>query len=633
MHIDQIFPDRLCPHPSRSAYSREWLELAKKSAFKRAPTMSAPPCKTDVGSACPDCMDVIIDDWAVQTGMEKAVFGLFRIPTFLSPATAAYDIRPRRNHKWGRFMAYKLPKAALCCAIRHLWRYGDTDVFPHLPELTFVREQADAIAAVLEGVDLDNYDPGSAAEALCPKSRYGFRIVHQLPYIDTILLLAAVVEIGPAIEAHRPHSTKIDAFSYRFAPDGNTAIFHPGRTFKDWLHAQLTLVQGNLKIKHVIATDISDFYARINFHRLENLLDEVAPNHGAARYIKKNIKVIRAKQSFGLPVGGSAARLLAELALSDTDNALREDGRMATRFVDDFRIFLCADENAYDALAFIAEQLSINEGLSLNVAKTEIYTRADYLLRLKRQTTDVSVEAEGEAIEALTSDLYFDDTPNLEELEKLKSINLLGYLQEEIEKATFDMGRIKVIFRALKIAKPVEAVSYLTQNFSELVVFAKEVTLLMQELETEYKGCFDLLSEDVVKAVLSPPASSIQLIRSWLLELFVRGVVPITTAQLKSLEGLNSPLDRRQLHLIRGRLGDKNFFRKNKTAFGQIPSMEQSCFIWGASCLPKDEYETMLTTVKPMMSGPLGPLFLKWAATQRNKLIGKLESPIDEHDE
>src|SRR5690606_16702005 len=106
-------------------------------------------------------------------------------------------------------------------------------------------------------------------------------------------------------------------------------------------------------------------------------------------------------------------------------------------------------------------------------------------------------EAEGAAMEALTSDLYFDDEPDDEHIEKLKSMNLLGYLQEEVGKETYDMGRIKVIFRALKIAKPPEAVEYLCDNFSELVVFAKEITLLMQELKSERSGCFDNLTDDV----------------------------------------------------------------------------------------------------------------------------------------
>ena len=530
-------------------------------------------------------------------------------------------------------MAYRLSAASLLYAIKHLCKYGDTDVFPHLPELAFLREQESEIIKELETLDLDTYSPGSAIEALAPKSRYGFRIVHQLPILDTILLLAAAVAIGELIEAQRAPAAGLEAFSYRFASDGKGGLFRTDRTYKDWLNAQLAFVQGNLKIRRIIATDISDFYARINFHRLENLLDEAAPNHGAARYIKKHIKVIRAKQSFGLPVGGSGARLLAELALADTDRALQHDGRLATRFVDDFRIFLRADENPYDALAFIAEQLGINEGLSLNVAKTTVYTRAKFLDRLKHLLTDVSEQAEGDALDVLATDIYFDDEPDPDGIEKLKSMNLLGFLQEEVGKESFDMGRIKVIFRALKIAKPSGAIDYLTANFAELVVFAKEVALLMQVLHAENPGCFDDLSDTTIKTILAPPASSIQLIRTWLLELFVRGTVPIAAAGIKRLNVLSSPLDRRQLHLIKGRIGDKNFFRKNKTAFSQLSALEQPSFIWGASCLPKDEYETWLSTVKPMFAMPTGSLFLKWSQMQRERLVGKLDSTTDDHQE
>ncbi len=530
-------------------------------------------------------------------------------------------------------MAYRLAASSLLNAIKHLCKYGDTDVFPHLPELAFLREQEADVVKELGNLDLDTYNPSSAVEALGPKSRYGFRIVHQLPILDTVLLLATVIEIGDLVEAHRPSSSGTEAFSYRFSPDHKGGLFRTDRTYKDWLNAQHAFIQGNLKIRYVVATDISDFYARVNFHRLENLLDEVAPGHGAARYIKKHIKIIRAKQSFGLPVGGSAARLLAELSLSDTDRALQNDGRLATRFVDDFRIFLLTGESPYDALAFIAEQLGINEGLSLNVAKTAIHTRAEYLAKLKHLVTDVADEAEGVAFEALATDLYFDDEPDLAELEKLKSMNLLGFLQEEVGKESFDMGRIKVIFRALKIAKPVEAIGYLAANFAELVVFAKEMTLLMQVLEAENQGCFSDLGPTVIKTILTPPASSIQLIKTWLLELFVRGTVPITASGIKQLEALPSSLDKRQLHLIRGRNGDKNFFRKYKTAFGQLSALEQPCVVWGASCLPKDEYETWLSAMKPIFGMPLGSLFLKWSQAHREKLVGKLDAATDDHQE
>jgi hypothetical protein len=156
-------------------------------------------------------------------------------------------------------------------------------------------------------------------------SRYAFRIAHQLSALDTLLLLACVVEIGEEIESKRQSIKSPRDFSYRFSADANTGqLFRPDRTYKDWLYRQQDLLAKNRKIRTIVSTDISDYYSRINFHRLENLLDEVAPSHGAARFIKKHIKIIRAKQSFGLPVGGAAARLLAELALSDTDKALMD---------------------------------------------------------------------------------------------------------------------------------------------------------------------------------------------------------------------------------------------------------------------------------------------------------------------
>src|SRR6185312_16276098 len=112
-------------------------------------------------------------------------------------------------------MSYHLPKKTVRIALRHFCKYGDTDVFPHLPEIAFLDECEESVVAKLVSLDLDGYAPGSAFEALAPKSRYGFRIAHQLPVTDALLLLAAVIEIAPAIEATRAPSDSIEAFSYR----------------------------------------------------------------------------------------------------------------------------------------------------------------------------------------------------------------------------------------------------------------------------------------------------------------------------------------------------------------------------------------------------------------------------------
>jgi hypothetical protein len=497
--------------------------------------------------------------------------------------------------------------------------------------LAFFHDDAEEVVAELAKVDLDAYTPGGAVEALAPKSRFGFRIVHQIAAVDTLLFLASVTEIGSRIELRRQSRDGLESFSYRFEVSDSGQLFASDRTYKDWLHSQYQHVKNNINISSIVLTDISDFYARINFHRIENLLDECAPNDGAVRFIKKQIRIIRAKQSFGLPVGGSAARLLAELALSDTDRALSDQGIIATRFVDDFRIFLGPQENPYDVLGFLAEQLGINEGLSLNVAKTSVSSRTNFLERLEEGTTDVAEEAEFRALEKLTAELYFDEEPDEEDVQKLRNLNLLELLEKEIMTEEWDVGKIKVLFRALKITRPTEAIEQINVNFKEIVIFAKDVCLLMHEIAKEHPSCFDSLLDEVIEAILSPPASSVQVIRTWLLEIFVRGIVDIPLSKLRRLENLPSLLDKRQLILIRGRCGDKNFFRKQKTAIHQFSSLEQSCLIWGASCLPDDEYEKWIATLRPNFVKPTGTLFLKWAETQKTKLISRLAVGTEDH--
>jgi hypothetical protein len=93
-------------------------------------------------------------------------------------------------------MAYRVSQQSLELAVRHLVRYGDTDIFPHLPELAFLADQETAVVEELAKLDLDSYMPAGAIEALAPKGRYSFRIAHQLSALDTLLLLTCV--IGPS---------------------------------------------------------------------------------------------------------------------------------------------------------------------------------------------------------------------------------------------------------------------------------------------------------------------------------------------------------------------------------------------------------------------------------------------------
>jgi len=82
--------------------------------------------------------------------------------------------------------------------------------------------------------------------------------------------------------------------------------------------------------------------------------------------------------SYGLPVGGPAARLLSEILLNRVDHLLHAEGLTFCRFADDYRLFTDSREEAYEVLRFLTEKLLQNEGLTLQRAKTQIITSNDY---------------------------------------------------------------------------------------------------------------------------------------------------------------------------------------------------------------------------------------------------------------
>jgi len=206
-------------------------------------------------------------------------------------------------------MPSQLSASSISRAVDHLCKYGDTDVFPHLIEIVFLRDKKTEVIQELAALDLDTFNPAQAIETISPKSRYGFRIVHQLLCLETLLFTAAAIEIGNDLEqSKRPVTEEFGPFSYRFSDGEDASIFLEGHTYRDWLNWQATTIHGG-EYDYVICTDIADFYQRIYLHRIENCLDTATTNKGIKRFIEKLIKNVRSKQSHGIPVGGTASRL------------------------------------------------------------------------------------------------------------------------------------------------------------------------------------------------------------------------------------------------------------------------------------------------------------------------------------
>ncbi len=504
-----------------------------------------------------------------------------------------------------------LEKNIASWVINHLVKHGDTDILPHAFELKFFHDCIDDLSEASSAVNLYTYKPVTILHALAPKSRYGFRICHQIHPIDNIFFLGSVFHIANKLEESRPNASEISSYSYRFLPSDDYDLFKPENKYRSWLGAQSLQVGFGDDVKCVAVTDISDFYQRLGHHRIENCLNDYSGDDKYAKIPYRFLNHWRAKQSFGLPVGGNAARLIAEVCLRDIEQALINEGYNFTRYVDDFVIFVKNSQDPYGALAFLADHLAA-EGLSLNNMKTRVLSAEEYRDTLSEESGEDEEQAEESAITRLFWQAYESEEDDETVLANLQALNLSNELIKEVEKDYWDINKIKIIFRGLRITKSEEAVIFVKDNFENLLPFAKEIVLFIDEMKKSGSTQFDDFGSTVVESLNGSVARNLSVVRAWLLELFVRGSIPINAEELSAIEEVNSTIDNRQFHLIRGKLSDRSYFRRNKDRVDELNSWEKTSFLFGAKCLPVDEFKKWTDFVKNNLEFTFSKEFVEW---------------------
>jgi len=505
----------------------------------------------------------------------------------------------------------KINSALFECSVDHVTKFGDTDIFPYPFELKFLEQCRDAVVEELSKLDIQQYRPMSLVEALVPKSKFGFRVAHQPFPVDTIIYTALVLKIFDSVEAGRDPMQNNRAFSYRKSPGMDPALFVEERNYRHWLQT-IQLEVFSEQYSHVIRTDISDYYSRIYRHRLENILDSLSGDTKTVKRIEHFIADWRSHQSFGLPVGSNASRLLAEAALNDTDMALISEGYDHTRYVDDMLIFVKKGQDPYAALAFLAKHLSQNEGLALNNQKTRVLEWDDFIQSTGERTAGDDEAKEEFATERLFWAAYGQEDSDQEALDALMLVDLRKELEELLSQTFWDMGRIRIVLHAMRLVKNSEVARYVRENVATLVPFAKDVFLLIEEFINSDISGFENMEEEILALIISPRMQPLDCARSWFLELGVRGLVSFNSTQIRQLEALSGTLDIRQVHLIRMKSNDVNYFRSRKTRVHEIQAWAQPSFIFGARCLPRDEYQHWIRSIKSRLQFPLSKEFAEW---------------------
>lgn len=519
-------------------------------------------------------------------------------------------------------------------AIDHLGSFGDTDLFPRLPEMRCFLERPGAIAKDCGSLNIGQYAPVGVVETLTPKSWLGFRIAHQLTASDNVIYLAALLDCAPHLEAARLPKDDNEAFAYRFTDGESLRIFEPGRGYHQWL-AHLSDFGGPenpfAEDRPAIATDISDFYQRINFHRLENVLQDAGCPKGPSDLVKKIIKTTRARQSYGLPVGSTASRLLAECLLNDTDMLLKNMGVKFTRYVDDFRIAVPAGMEAHSILCRLAEHLMVTEGLSLNVTKTKMTSIKEIERNSKARLQDVFTTAEMEKMHAFITLSYGDDDDSQDEDIIANPFISAEFLLERLgvigDKKGIDLSVFKAVLRALRFLPGIDAIQLLEKHADLLYYVPREFCLALNAASKQEGFAVDVIKSRVTELLAMPPYSDLAYVRSWLLNLFVDGTLPVILSDWKSYDFNRSVIERRSSFFFRGLVNDRAFFRALKTQLGSLSEWDKPAALMAGMCLPFDEYKSWLAVAVQQLTSPFAATYTAWLKDNHGKLHQLLSEP------
>lgn len=349
-------------------------------------------------------------------------------------------------------------------AIADISAHGDNDTLPFDVDNRFVADNSAKLAelgfsfsqevekATKKGA-LGLIDSLSvfSERLLVPAGSAGFRITTKIQPFWNIYFNALGIAIAERLEPTR-HAR---AYSYRFVNNGD-GLFDRESSWRAFRKATVDECQALPETSVVVLTDISSFYEHVSHHRIENCIDYLFPaDVTISAQVDRFLSKFASGRSFGLPVGGQGARILAELLLSQIDTRLSEAKIIWRRYVDDFVLIAADHADAYRALSVLSHALA-DYGLTLNRTKTILLRSKNYIDYVAEQLGDTGDGASKLYEIDLRFDPYSDTAEgDYEELRTVvEGLDIQALLDEELRKSQPDTFLITQIGRTLKLHNP-----------------------------------------------------------------------------------------------------------------------------------------------------------------------------------
>lgn len=516
----------------------------------------------------------------------------------------------------------KLKPSSFDWVLEHVKRFGDTDVLPLPFEYLAIEHVWPEIKSYLASQDLLNWRVRAHRTLLAPKGRYAFRVVTQLDPLDFLVYAALIREIAKDIESIRVPVSSNVVFSYRLSPSKDGQLFDPTIGYDTFLKRSAEMLDDK-KISHVALADIADFYPRIYHHRLENALSNATLRSQHVTAIMKLLSGWNGTETFGIPVGNAPSRVLAEVTISDVDEALLASGINFIRYNDDYRIFTKNHGEAYRALAFLAEVLYRNHGLTLQPQKTHVLSTKEFRTRYLSTPEEREIDSLYDKFQKLIKELGLSDPYeeidytdiDQEQQELIDSLNLTELFREELEKPDIDFGIVKFVLRRMGQLGDESLVDEVFGNLDSLYPAFSDIIQYLSKLRNLKTKQYHEIGEHVLNLLEESLVSELEYHRIWALDLFTHTTQWDNENRFfKMLGATRDAFSRRKLMLAMGRAHQRHWFQSQWRNLVNESPWPRRALLAGASCMAPDARKHWYKSVMPQID-ELEKAVVKWAKT------------------
>ncbi len=396
---------------------------------------------------------------------------------------------------------FKLSEQELEHAFEAINHHGYSAMLPEPIEWVDIQNKWKDVKDYIKELDLDTYEPYKPMKVFAPKSRANIRIVHLLYPQDLIVYTALVLIVKNDIEAQRLPKKAQRVFSYRVDTSRADRLYDTQRTHDSYLD-QLQKKSHKPNIKFIGIADIADFYPRIYQHRLENVIQTVATTQRgidvARVLVKKLISNLMERNSYGIPVGPYASRILGEAVLIDVDSYLYSNNVDFVRWVYDYNVFCKSEYETQSNLFRLGEWLFSNHGLTLQSAKTKILPTYKYIKEvLAKPDEDLRDRDSAVALLKRFHTSYQDEGDIEEELDEEEIQNVLEQLQ------SFDLRSMLRKSISDTALVDYEIVNYVLTRLPRIPGVPEKLKHEVLDLVIENAELLYPLSEQIAKYVVS----------------------------------------------------------------------------------------------------------------------------------